>query len=76
MSGICFKNKHICLFKKRGSSGGVKIFHKLVAPIIQDGNLIGKITHVLVDYKQKGYTIFAENMLVTTQSAEKIKETS
>ena len=32
------------------------------SPIIQDGKLIGAITHVFVNDPQKGYAIFAENM--------------
>lgn len=33
------------------------------APIIQDGKLIGAVTHVLVNDSTKGYGIFIENML-------------
>lgn len=33
------------------------------SPIIQDGKLIGAVTHVLVNDPTKGYGIFAENML-------------
>ena len=33
------------------------------APIIQDGKLIGAVTHVLVNDPTKGYGIFIENML-------------
>jgi len=40
------------------------------SPIIQNGKLIGAVTHVLVDEPTKGYGIFIENMLDT---AEKIK---
>lgn len=32
------------------------------SPIIQDGKLIGAVTHVLVNDPQKGYGIFCENM--------------
>ncbi len=48
------------------------------SPIIQNGKLIGAVTHVLVDDATKGYGIFAENMLETAQSvAEKqLKEAS
>ena len=35
------------------------------SPILQDGRLVGAITHVLVDDPTRGYGIFAENMLVT-----------
>jgi stage IV sporulation protein B len=35
------------------------------SPIIQDGKLIGAVTHVLVDDPTRGYGIFIENMLDT-----------
>ena len=37
------------------------------SPIIQDGKLVGAVTHVLIDEPTKGYAIFAENMLETAQ---------
>ena len=48
------------------------------SPIIQNGKLVGALTHVLVDYPEKGYAVFAETMLNTAQSAaeEKQKEAS
>ena len=33
------------------------------SPIIQDGKIIGAITHVLVNDPTRGYGIFIENML-------------
>ena len=33
------------------------------SPIIQDGKLIGAVTHVLVTDPTRGYGIFIENML-------------
>lgn len=33
------------------------------SPIIQDGTLIGAVTHVLVNDPTTGYGIFIENML-------------
>ncbi|MBQ4546331.1 MAG: SpoIVB peptidase [Oscillospiraceae bacterium] len=33
------------------------------SPIIQDGKLVGAVTHVFVNDPTKGYAIFAENML-------------
>lgn len=33
------------------------------APIIQDGRLIGAVTHVFVNNPRKGYAIFAENLV-------------
>ncbi len=44
------------------------------SPIIQNGKLIGAVTHVLVDDPTRGYGIFAENMLETARSVEKLKE--
>ena len=38
------------------------------SPIIQNGKLVGALTHVLIDNPKKGYGIFAENMLETAQS--------
>ncbi len=56
------------------------------SPIIQNGKLIGAVTHVLVDDPTKGYGIFAENMLENAQKVgdgvldvpkqEKFKEAS
>ena len=44
------------------------------SPLLQNGKLVGAVTHVLVDDPTKGYAIFAENMLETAQSvAENIK---
>ena len=37
------------------------------SPILQNGKLIGAVTHVLVDDPKTGYGIFAENMLETAQ---------
>ena len=33
------------------------------SPIIQDGKIVGAVTHVFVDDPGKGYGIFIENML-------------
>ena len=33
------------------------------SPIIQNGKLIGAVTHVFVDDSSSGYAIFAENMV-------------
>lgn len=48
------------------------------SPILQNGKLIGSVTHVLIDDPTTGYGIYAENMLETAQSvAEKqLKEAS
>ena len=33
------------------------------SPIIQDGKIVGAVTHVLVNDPTRGYGIFIENML-------------
>lgn len=38
------------------------------SPIIQDGKLVGAVTHVFVNDPTKGYGIFAENMIYTVQN--------
>jgi len=37
------------------------------SPIIQNGKLVGAVTHVLVNDPTRGYGIFIENMLETAQ---------
>ena len=49
------------------------------SPILQNGKLIGAVTHVLVDDPATGYGVFAENMLTTAQSVannNKLKDAS
>ena len=48
------------------------------SPIIQNGKLIGAVTHVLIDDPTKGYGIFAETMLETAKNSVKteLKEAS
>ena len=49
------------------------------SPIIQNGKLVGAITHVLIDDSKTGYGIFAENMLEMAQSVaqnENLKDAS
>ena len=36
------------------------------SPIIQDGKLVGAVTHVLVNDPTTGYSIFIENMLTAS----------
>ena len=51
---------------KRKAKGKVSFFDSPSmsgAPIIQDGKLIGAVTHVLVNDPTTGYGIFIENML-------------
>ncbi len=44
------------------------------SPIIQNGKLVGAVTHVLVDDPTRGYAIFAENMLETARSIEQSQD--
>ena len=47
------------------------------SPIIQNGKLIGAVTHVLVNDPTRGYGIFIENMLETANQVaeEQAKKT-
>ena len=53
-----------------GATGGI-VQGLSGSPILQNGKLIGAVTHVLIDDPTKGYGIFAENMLENAQKAEK-----
>lgn len=44
------------------------------SPIIQNGMLVGAVTHVFVNNPKQGYGIFAERMLLTSVSREMQKE--
>lgn len=48
------------------------------SPIVQNGKLVGAVTHVFVNDPTKGYGIFAENMLgeLQTVSVQKTKKAS
>lgn len=48
------------------------------SPIVQNGKLIGAVTHVFINAPNKGYAIFAENMLDTAQnvSEQQLKNAS
>ena len=41
------------------------------SPIIQDGKLVGAVTHVLVNDPTRGYGIFIENMLEAAEALNK-----
>ncbi len=43
------------------------------SPILQNGRLVGAVTHVFVNDCTRGYAIFAENMLETARSVEQSK---
>ena len=46
------------------------------SPIVQDGKLVGAVTHVYVNDPQKGFAIFAENMLKTAETVSTAKNSS
>ena len=48
------------------------------SPILQEGRLVGAVTHVFVNDPTRGYGIFAENMLETARSTgeQQLKEAS
>jgi stage IV sporulation protein B len=46
------------------------------SPILQNGKLVGAVTHVFVNDPEKGYGIFAENMYETAQSVIEQKQAS
>lgn len=41
------------------------------SPILQDGRLVGAMTHVIVDSPRRGYAIFAETMLEASDAVAK-----
>lgn len=43
------------------------------SPVLQNGKLIGAVTHVLIDDPTSGYGIFAENMLTTVKAVTETK---
>ena len=49
------------------------------SPILQDGKLVGAVTHVFVNDPTRGYGIFAENMdntLLTVAAASQSRSTA
>ncbi len=46
------------------------------SPILQDGKLVGALTHVLISDSHTGYGVFAENMLENAQSVGDSASTS
>lgn len=44
------------------------------SPIIQNGRLIGALTHVIVDDPEKGFAIFAENMYNVSENLTSVKK--
>lgn len=67
IKGITFKVKDETLLKK---TGGI-VAGMSGSPIVQNGKLIGAVTHVLVDKVQYGYGIYAEWMYQSALSYAK-----
>jgi len=44
------------------------------SPIIQNGKLVGAVTHVFVNDPTRGYGIFIENMLAETEKTNNGKQ--
>ncbi len=40
------------------------------SPVLQNGRLVGAVTHVLIGDPQQGYAILAENMLKAARESE------
>ncbi len=59
--------------KLLGITGGI-VQGMSGSPIIQNGKLVGAVTHVFVNNPKQGYAIFAERMLETSNSQEKISK--
>lgn len=53
-----------------GATGGI-VQGMSGSPIIQNGKLVGAVTHVLINDPATGYGIFVENMLTQMSTAEK-----
>ncbi|MBR2491451.1 MAG: hypothetical protein IKB65_08230 [Ruminiclostridium sp.] len=39
------------------------------SPILQNGKLVGAVTHVLIDHADRGFGIFARHMLEVAESS-------
>ena len=46
------------------------------SPILQNGRLVGAVTHVLVNDPTRGYGIFAQTMLKQARAVEKTDDTA
>lgn len=71
------KNMIISITDERllDSTGGI-VQGMSGSPIIQNGHLVGAVTHVFVNDPTKGYGIFAENMLKTIQEVSEENQLS
>ena len=51
------------------ATGGI-VQGMIGSPILQDGKLVGAVTHVMINDPQKGYGILIENMLDAADAGE------
>ena len=67
--GIESKNLVICVTDQKllSQTGGI-VQGMSGSPIIQNGKLVGAVTHVFINDPTHGYGIFAENMLVESRT--------
>lgn len=56
-----------------GKTGGI-VQGMSGCPVIQRGKLVGAVTHVFINDPLRGYAIFAENMIKTTQKLQTSNE--
>ena len=54
---------HIKRYLGKAAELSLLTSHLSGSPIIQDGMLMGAVTHILIDDPTMGYGIFIENML-------------
>ncbi len=67
-TSFTIETKHIL---KKNAKNGCPILDTLVSgsPILQNGRIVGAVTHVLVNDPTTGYGIFIENMLEAADAA-------
>lgn len=46
------------------------------SPIIQNGKLVGAVTHVFVNQVTRGYAVFAQNMVFSMDNAQKVHKSA
>ena len=60
--------RHLAFFNTEGSLGGI-IQGMSGSPIVQDGKIVGAVTHVVTSSPDQGYGVFVEWMLQHTRSS-------
>ena len=62
--------------KKLISAAGGIVRGMSGSPIIQDGRIVGAVTHVFVDDSTRGYAIFADKMYAHTSRIASVRQKS